>query len=363
MSKSVYIVGLSRFQSPSGICRYAFNLADTLSSIDNTNVTLVIGDWQEKYYRNSFDWTSVKATLKVVSIRNTSFNRNFWFLFQLPFLINKEHINWLFLSFPIPFIGFLTPKTKIITAIHDLYAFEFPQNFRFPFFNRLFTKLSARSARNLSALSYVTADKVKKYLPSYSDKILVNYTTFSYDKINYENALMEDYYLTVAQHRKNKNIDILIRAFGKLKQVEKNNSTKLLIIGSEGPETENLHNLVIDYGIVNDVIFKEGVADNELINYYLNAKCFLLLSATEGLGIPLIESLYYCKHIICSDIEVFREIDNENCTFINLDKNIEKRLVESLMKDIIINKKFGIKDKRFTKAAIRNNYKSLLNGK
>jgi hypothetical protein len=55
-------------------------------------VTLVIGKWQEDYYKNAFNWSSVNADLEVVSIKNTSLSRNFWFLFILPFYLLEEKL-------------------------------------------------------------------------------------------------------------------------------------------------------------------------------------------------------------------------------------------------------------------------------
>jgi glycosyltransferase involved in cell wall biosynthesis len=355
----IIIVGLSRFTSPSGICRYAFNLTDILSGIDDLHVTLVVGKWQEDYYKNAFNWSSVNADLEVVSIKNTSLSRNFWFLFILPFLLIRRKANWLFFSFPIPFFSFLTPNVKIVTSIHDLYAFEYPQNFRFPFFNRIFTRMSARSANVISALSNNTSESIKKILPSYASKIVVNYTPFPYKSLVAFNISNDEFYLTVAQHRKNKNLDILIRSFGELKNLRKDKK-KLIIIGSNGPETQNLLDLVKQYNIEEYVVFLNGISDAELIHYYLNCSCFILLSSTEGLGLPLIESLYYCKYVICSDILVFREIDELNCNFIKLEQNAVEQLIDFWLNGLNINTKFGIKDLRFDVSEIRNNYKKLI---
>jgi glycosyltransferase involved in cell wall biosynthesis len=359
MKKSIYVIGLSRFTSPSGICRYAFNLTDILSGIDDVKVTLVVGKWQEDYYKNAFNWSSVNADLEVISIKNTSLSRNLWFLFILPILLIRRKANWLFFSFPIPFFSFLTPNVKIVTSIHDLYPFEYPQNFRFPFFNRIFTKMSAKSANIISALSNNTSESIKKNLPAYESKIVVNYTPFPYQSIGEYDIIEDEYYLTVAQHRKNKNLDVLIRSFGELKKLTKDKK-KLIIIGSKGPETQNLLHLVQQYNIEDYVVFLHGISDAELINYYLNCSCFILLSSTEGLGLPLIESLYYCKYVICSDIPVFREIDELNCNFINLEDKPQEQLVALWLNGLNINTKFGIKDRRFDIDDIRVNYKRLI---
>ena len=266
------------------------------------------------------------------------------------------------MTFPIPIFKFLFNKLKIITSVHDLYAFEFPENFKMPFFNRLFTIISIRNANKVSSLSNVTTKKINKYFPESSNKVITNYTPFAYSPIienyNIVNASNE-YILTVAQHRKNKNLDILIQAYGVYKKQTKS-KLKLIIVGSNGPETNNLLNLTKELYLEMDISFKHGVSDEDLKKYYLNCKCFFLLSSTEGLGLPLIESLYYSKSIICSDIEVFREVDEENCNFVELENNQIGQIVDYLRDGYKPNFKFGLQDNRFDIQTIRKNYESLI---
>ncbi|MDE5084254.1 MAG: glycosyltransferase family 1 protein, partial [Trichodesmium sp. St18_bin1] len=110
----ILISALSRFNRPSGICRYATNLAKCLEEIEQiSRITLVLGSWQEKYFIEDFQIDSEKIKIFPVNIKNNSIYRNIWFIFQLPKLtkiINPELVH---ISFPIPFLRFLFPCSVV----------------------------------------------------------------------------------------------------------------------------------------------------------------------------------------------------------------------------------------------------------
>ena len=70
----ILISALSRFNRPSGICRYATNLAKCLEEIEQiSRITLVLGSWQEKYFIEDFQIDSEKIKRvgsKVLMIRD-----------------------------------------------------------------------------------------------------------------------------------------------------------------------------------------------------------------------------------------------------------------------------------------------------
>ena len=49
--------------------------------------------------------------------------------------------------------------------------------------------------------------------------------------------------------------------------------------------------------------------------YYNNAFCYVFPSVDEGFGIPLIEAMRAHIPVICSDIEIFKEIGHDSVVY------------------------------------------------
>jgi len=67
--------------------------------------------------------------------------------------------------------------------------------------------------------------------------------------------------------------------------------------------------------ISNRVRFCGQVSDTELFHLYNKAYCFVFPSLEEGFGLPLLEAATAGCPILCSDIEVFREIAGDSALY------------------------------------------------
>ncbi|MCL2931067.1 MAG: glycosyltransferase family 4 protein [Trichodesmium sp. MAG_R03] len=361
----ILISALSRFNCPSGICRYATNLAKCLGEIEQiSRITLVLGSWQEKYFIEDLQIDSEKIKIFPVNIKNSSIYRNIWFIFQLPKLTKIINPELLHISFPIPFIRFLFP-CSVVATIHDFYPFENPDNFGFPnyIFNQLFTKICVKNADGITCVSQVTLSRLRYYFPKIYRKKL---STVIYNYVNFKNIqsksinMIENtpFILAVAQHRKNKNLDLLVQTYGFLVQNEQINSqTKLVIVGSEGPETKKLVQLVNNLSLEKSVIFTSSLSDPELCWLYQNCELFVCTSTSEGFCLPLVEALYFSCKIVCSDIPILREVGDSNCTYFSLAgetiKILSTAIINVYRQDIIKSK---MNNFRFGKATVVEKY-------
>jgi len=68
----------------------------------------------------------------------------------------------------------------------------------------------------------------------------------------------------------------------------------------------------------------------DLKNLFAITDFLLVTSKLEGFGMPLIEAAATKTPIVCSDINVFREIAKDSALYINLDQNYEKTAIEIL---------------------------------
>ena len=374
----ILIAALHRPIKPTGVCRHAANLARCLADLDAIDrVTLVTGNWQKDYFATTFNLTSPKIEIIGVDIKNSSISRNTWFLFGLPKLANRLNPDLVHLSFPFPFVRqwFNSP---VVATVHDLYPYECPENFGFPqvWFNRLFFGQCVRNARGITCVSQVTQKTLKTYFEKVSSQkkvsVVYNYVEFDSVKPKLSQRLLldedSDFLLSVAQHRKNKNLDLLIQAFKDL--LDKNilnTKSKLVIVGSTGPETNKILNLIETLSLHKRVIFLASIDDEELCWLYRRCRSFVIPSSTEGFCLPLVEALSLNSQVVCSDIPIFREVGRAlNCHYFNLDANPVENLAKAIQQAIAHDEsdRSSLADFPFTKHSTAqeylNFYRSLL---
>lgn len=356
----VLIPALHRPIKPTGVCRHAANLAHCLADLDRVNrITLLIGQWQTAYFEQAFHFESPKIQVVSVDIKNSALDRNRWFMFGLPQLCQKLKPDVIHMSFPFPFVRqwFSVP---VVSTIHDLYPYEYPENFGYPqvWFNQLFLHQCIANSDGLSCVSKCSSDALVSYFPQVQKRkqleVIYNVVDFSGIHPKRPHQLTADpadpFFLTVAQHRKNKNLDLLIQVYNNLLREERlETNTKLFIVGSSGPETETLIELVKTLKLEHQVQFFSGLDDGELRWLYEEATLFVIPSSTEGFCLPLAEALTLSCPVVCSDIPIFKEVGSETCTYfqlssdpiVNLATAIIRSMETSCSKASSVNQKFS----------------------
>jgi glycosyltransferase involved in cell wall biosynthesis len=309
--------------SPSGICRHAANLARCLCSIEEIErVTLVVGSWQQGYFKNELHLSDPKLEIIPVNIINRSISRNWWFHASLPKLAAHLKADLVHLGYPMPVSRSLF-ACPVIATIHDLYPFQIPDNFgrAQAYFNRAFFRLCVRNADKLVCVSDQTLRDLNRRIPRHlSEKALRIHNSLQLSQRTRERSLERcfewPFILTVAQHRKNKRLDLLIRSFALLRRrgdVPQN--MRLVVIGSEGPESASLKSLIGAFHISNSVVMLSGLLDSELEQAYRDCLAFVVSSEAEGFCLPLLEALAMGCRVACSDLPVLREVAGESCTW------------------------------------------------
>jgi glycosyltransferase involved in cell wall biosynthesis len=340
----ILISALNRFSKPTGVCRYAANLANCLADTNQiSKITLVVGLWQKYYFQTLFKLDNEKVNIVAVDINKNSLARNFWYIYGLPKLAKSLQIDLVHVSVPIPFLRVLF-SCPVVATIHDMYAYDIPENFGFPqvIFNQLFFKQCVNNSDAIVCVSEYTLNRLKKYFPNLNKltTVVYNYVDFTDIKAKMpknisSNILGTNLLLCIAQHRKNKNLDILIKSYHLLIKNNKiNESTKLILVGSDGPETENLLNLISKLSLQERVLLVSSIDDSELCWLYQNCELFLAPSSTEGFCLPLAEALYFSCKVVCTDIPIFREVCSSDCTYFDLEgesiNNLSDAIVHAL---------------------------------
>ena len=141
--------------------------------------------------------------------------------------------------------------------------------------------------------------------------------------------------MTVAQHRKNKNLNLLIEAYGQLLSHDKlPENSRLLLVGSAGPETDSLKALVHTLKLEEKIHFLSGLTDEELRWLYEHASLFVIPSSTEGFCLPLVEAVTFGCPAVCSDIPIFREVGSSQCRYFSLGQTAVENLAQTMVAEL-----------------------------
>jgi glycosyltransferase involved in cell wall biosynthesis len=283
----ILIAAISFSSKMSGIQRHAFNLVRCLlAHPDISEVHLVVAPWQ----RDGDDVAprgNARLKIHIASVKPNPLSRNLWHYSGLAKLGGQIQPDCIHLSFPVPF----DPETlgcPVALTLHDLYPYEIPANFHFPHvvLNRLILQQSLRRADAIACVSDTTLSRLSQYTPEHVWRRAVRIYN-CVEPITCEVAnkplpeLQGSFLLCVAQHRRNKNLPLLIRAFRSLLDRRAiNPETNLLVVGIPGPETARLHSLVAELSLNTRVLFADGLPDSSLQWCYTHCDALIVPSIT-----------------------------------------------------------------------------------
>jgi glycosyltransferase involved in cell wall biosynthesis len=334
----ILINAVGRDIHPTGICRVASSHARALlTRRPETRVLLAIGGWQQALYRRLLSPFAEQCEFAVASVENRSLSRNLWFATALPRLAREWNASLVHLAYPVPVLRrrFSSP---VVVTLHDMYPYDSPENFGFPNFyaNRAILRQCLRSVDGVACVSSATRSRLDALLPQVARRAPV-VTTGNYVRLcegspvapAIAGILPRQFILSVAQHRSNKNLDVLLRAFATLDSAEPGNRS-LAIVGSEGPETANLRSLAQSLRLEQRVHFLHSLPDEELLWLYRECSLVAIPSREEGYCLPAAEAIAAGARIVCSDIPILREVCGANCEYFSLLGNPSQNLANAV---------------------------------
>jgi len=325
----IVISAVSSARQPSGICRHAANLAICLSGEPTiSRVTMLVGRWQSQYFQDAFGLGSTRVKIVDVDTKNNAGARNRWYYRKLPELAQQHQADVVHLTFPAP-VSRRSFPCPVVSSLHDLYPYDSPGNFGYArvLFNRLFLRQCLNASDAVVCSSDFTLNRLRQRItPMAGRKVTRIYQIVT---LNPDTALAPQdnnsagspFLLAVAQHRRNKNLTLLLTAFAELRQREPSKARlRLVIVGAEGPETAGLHALTQQLSLQNQVEFRSALSDGELCWFYQRCELMVVPSSVEGFCLPVIEALRCGSRVLCSDIPVLREIGAPHCRYFSLEQ-------------------------------------------
>ncbi len=207
---------------------------------------------------------------------------------------------------------------KKIVVIHDNLFWKYPNNYPF-LWRKYFIRLIKLGVSNNCEL--VTTSKYSKngLKNIFNNKISYIYQSservFCTDKIN----RTKDYILHIGTFEKRKDLLTLVKAF-KLFKDNINSNLKLVLAGSKNfngnkQVYREIKRYISKNNLISFVIMPGYINKKQAIYYFNNAFTYVFPSIDEGFGIPLIEAMRAQIPVICSDIEIFKEIGNNSVIY------------------------------------------------
>jgi len=322
----VYIALASSSGQLSGVPRHGINLARCLlTRPEVSEIHLVSAPWQMEFVRDALPCNDARLCLHSAPIGNNALSRNLWYYAQLPKQAAEFGADIVHFTYPAP-VRKGAFQCPVVVTLHDLYPYDIPENFGFPkvLFNRAVLKQCLRAVDGIVCISEYTQSRLEKLNPRLARKAAVIYNSvepFKGSTVATPPVPLrtQPFLLCVAQHRRNKNILLVLEVFQRLLQATQIASdTQLLIVGIRGPETAAIENFIAASRLSNNVVLLNGISDAQLDWCYRNCGLLLVPSTFEGFGAPVAEALLAGCHVVCSDIPAFREVGGAHCHYVSL---------------------------------------------
>jgi glycosyltransferase involved in cell wall biosynthesis len=362
----VLVAAASHACSISGIQRHALNLTRCLAAVPIEAVDLVVSPWQGEMLRQAGMESSAQLKVHTAAMHDGAMSRNLWYYRGLPQVIERLRPDIVHLTYPVP-VNHAALRCPVVVSLHDLYPLEIPENFPSSkvFFNRFVLKQCLRTVDAITCVSDTTLMRLRDYTPErvWQKAVRVFNCVEPHQRQN-DSPLngwpCESFLLCVAQHRRNKNIPLLLRIFRRLVLGSFiTSSMKLVIVGIDGPETSTIHRLIADLGLSHRVQLVQGMCDAELNWCYTHCAAVVVPSTTEGFGLPVAEALLAGCRVICSDIAALREVGGNHCHFVPLGPDAEAEFASAIAQSLRDQRPSQIALPRFAASTLGPEYLSL----
>ncbi len=311
----VLINGVSRFLQPTGICRHTVNLANCLVTRPQiSRVTLVIGRWQQDYHRRYLD-LDPRVNVLLMEGENSSRSRNLWFTFRLPRLAQQVAADIVHLAFPVPLVA--RYEAAVVCSLHDLYPYDFPANNTalVRYYKKAVLRQCLARTDGVGAISQATLRSLLKHFPRLQCRnvhIVPNYPVLAAKDSRPAFAHgFQRFLLCVAQHERNKQLDLTLAAFAELVPRDGATALSLVVVGSQASQTQLLLAQAEKLGISSRVYWSPALTDAELQWLYRHCDALLSTSAVEGFCLPLAEAMAVGAKMVCTDIPAHREVGGD----------------------------------------------------
>ena len=310
-----------------GIERFALCISENLLKIDQKNKYILV--FRDEIY-SSFNSYVDNNRIKVKILHGN--NKLFFNQLVLPAaLYNIKADVFLFMAFTSPILFF---KKNIITTIHDVGAWDFPNALGLlqKVYCRVGCSVSAKVATKIITVSEFSKNRISEVLRIDKKKIyVVNSAVSEFFKektisdelsIFKEYNLPDKYIMTLSTLEPRKNMELLLKAFS---NIQDKVDYDLVLVGRKGWKMDEI---LEKYNSKERIHITDFVRDEHVAVIYKNALCFVFPTLYEGFGLPPVEALSMGTPVISSNAASMPEILRNQAVYF---KSNDQRELERLL--------------------------------
>lgn len=326
---NVVIAALSAPAQLNGVSRHAMNLGRALLATSGIErVHFLAGDWQKPMFHAALPDANPRLHKHWMRLPDANISRLLWYYRELPQIAMQLQADVVHLTYPAPLAAH-SYRCPVVLSLHDLYPFDTPLNFG-ALRSAVARYTMGQCIQRVDALACVSAStlhQLGRWFPDRAENAVVvpNVVEFkgpSHNERAPEPIGEHPFLLSVAQHRRNKNVPLSISVFARaLEERILPGAARFLIVGICGPETSAIHARIRECRLEGRVFLSSGLTEPELRWSYRHCIALLAPSSVEGFGLPVTEAALAGCRIICSDIPAFREVGGASCRFVPHDND------------------------------------------
>jgi glycosyltransferase involved in cell wall biosynthesis len=231
-----------------------------------------------------------------------------------------------------------TFNAKKITVLHDSLFWDQKNNYSAMWRKYFITLINLgmnRRTQIVTTSNYSKNNLIKIFRNNRNINFV--YQSFNFHKITSSNyKTPENYLLHIGSFEKRKDLITLVKAF----KLVKDDNLKLVLAGAQkiNGDSEVLNEIktfIFQNKLKNKVILAGYVSKTDASLLYKNASLYVFPSLDEGFGIPILEALSFSLPVICSDIDVFKEVGGDCVEYFKVGDSISlsKKIISVLDSD------------------------------
>ena len=297
---------------------------------------------------NDFKYVFTHDINKLVgnSIFLNSNNKIIRWIFQFRYLIYKQiqlplkilFSNADYVICPDYIAPYFTFKAKRITVLHDSLFWDHKKNYSF-LWHKYFISLINLGINNKTQIITTSNYSKKNLIKILGSNKSINsvYQSFNFHKTSSSNYKSpENYLLHIGSFEKRKDLITLVKAF---KLVDDPNLKLVLagaqIINGNSEVLDEIKTFIVQNKLESKVILAGYISNEEASVLYKNARIYVFPSLDEGFGIPILEALSFSVPVICSDIDVFKEVGGDCVEYFKAGDSVSlsKKIISVLASD------------------------------
>ena len=214
------------------------------------------------------------------------------------------------------------PQVPQVITCHDLTPLYVSNSRKASFRYRYWTPRHLNQAKCIIAISHFVADQLVDFgVPA--SKIEVIYNGIAIEREPITEPASQDL-LMLARHDRNKNVAMVVRAFGQLLERKPQWQGRLVVVGRGGRQTPEVRKAVEKLPKSERVVLLDGVSGTELVQLLRGSLALVSASIMEGFDYPVMEAKAEGLPTIISDIPVHREIHDNTSLFFSLEKGLDE---------------------------------------